>query len=130
MSFLCDLVSKVSLWMILPDICPISKKTIYQYFKDKNDLVLQVTRAHLEEEKLEIETIKQQTSNAIETLIEESLCLRRNITDMNPSLLFDLRKYHQQAWDLYLDSKEKVYIKIPKRNFGERGFGGILSTRD
>ena len=89
----------------------ISKKTIYQYFKDKNDLVLQVTQAHLEEEKREIEKIKEQTSNAIETLIEESLCLRKNITDMNPSLLFDLRKYHHQAWGMYLDCKEKVYIK-------------------
>jgi len=88
----------------------ISKKTIYLYFKDKNDLVYQVTSNHLEEEKKEIESIKNNTSNAIETLIEESMCLRRNITDMNPSLLFDLRKYHQQAWALYLESKEKVYI--------------------
>ena len=64
----------------------ISKKTIYHYFKDKNDLVLQVTSTHLEREKDEIRTIKDNTSNAIETLIEESLCLRRNITDMNPSL--------------------------------------------
>jgi AcrR family transcriptional regulator len=89
----------------------ISKKTIYQYFKDKNDLVLQVTSDHLEAEKLEIQTIKSSTSNAIETLIEESMCLRRNITDMNPSLLYDLKKYHQPAWELYLESKEKVYIK-------------------
>ena len=89
----------------------ISKKTIYQYFKDKNDLVLQVTRDHLEEEKQEIQTIKENSSNAIEILIEESLCLRRNITDMNPSLLFDLKKYHHQAWALYLESKEKVYIR-------------------
>ena len=92
----------------------ISKKTIYQYFKDKNDLVCQVTLAHLEEEKLEIEKIKEETSNAIETLIEESLCLRKNITDMNPSLLFDLKKYHHQAWSMYLESKEKVYVRSLK----------------
>ena len=88
----------------------ISKKTIYQYFKDKNDLVLKVTKGHLDEEKHEIQTIKDNTSNAIETLIEESMWLRRNITDMNPSLLYDLKKYHHQAWELYLESKEMVYI--------------------
>jgi AcrR family transcriptional regulator len=98
----------------------ISKKTIYQYFKDKNDLVLHVTRAHLEEEKLEIQTIKENSSNAIEILIEESLCLRRNITDMNPSLLFDLKKYHHQAWALYLESKEKVYVRSLRETL-ERG---------
>ena len=89
----------------------ISKKTIYQYFKDKNDLVLQVTSNHLKEEKLEIQSIKNTTTNAIETLIEESMWLRRNITDMNPSLLYDLQKYHHQAWELYLESKEMVYIR-------------------
>jgi AcrR family transcriptional regulator len=89
----------------------ISKKTIYQYFKDKNDLVLQVTSNHLKEEKLEIQSIKSTTTNAIETLIEESMWLRRNITDMNPSLLYDLKKYHHQAWELYLESKEMVYIR-------------------
>ena len=89
----------------------ISKKTIYQYFKNKNDLVLKVTKGHLDEEKHEIQTIKDNTSNAIETLIEESMCLRRNMTDMNPSLLYDLKKYHHQAWALYLESKEKVYIR-------------------
>ena len=89
----------------------ISKKTIYQYFKDKNDLVLQVTSNHLKEEKLEIQSIKSTTTNAIETLIEESMWLRRNITDMNPSLLYDLQKYHHQAWELYLESKEMVYIR-------------------
>jgi len=88
----------------------ISKKTIYQYFKDKNDLVLLVTRGYLEEEKIEIQSIKSNTSNAIETLIEESLCLRRSITDMNPSLLYDLKKYHHEAWELYLEFKEKVFI--------------------
>ncbi len=89
----------------------ISKKTIYQYFKDKHELVLLVSKDHLEEERLEIQAIKNNTSNAIETLIEESMCLRRRITDMNPSLLYDLKKYHYQAWALYLESKEKVYIK-------------------
>jgi AcrR family transcriptional regulator len=92
----------------------ISKKTIYQYFRDKNDLVLKVTRAHLEKEKLEIQSIKERTTNAIDSLIEQSLCLRKNITRMNPSLLFDLRKYHQPAWELYLECKQKVYIRSLK----------------
>lgn len=96
----------------------ISKKTIYQYFKDKNHLVLRVTKDHLEKEKLEIQSIKESTSNAIETLIEESLCIRRNITGMNPSLLFDLRKYHHQAWELYLECKQEVYISSLKETLG------------
>lgn len=89
----------------------ISKKTIYQYFKDKNDLVISVSRVHLDQERQEIIDIKNQTSNAIETLIEESLCMREKMSDLNPSLVYDLQKYHPQAWNLYLESKSEVYVK-------------------
>ena len=89
----------------------ISKKTIYQYFRDKNDLVLSVSKMHLEQEREEIYSIKSQTSNAIETLIEESLCMRTKMSDMNPSLIYDLQKYYPEAWNLYLESKEEVYIR-------------------
>lgn len=89
----------------------ISKKTIYQYFKDKHDLVLSVSKMHLEQEREEIYSIKSQTSNAIETLIEESLCMRTKMSDMNPSLIYDLQKYYPEAWNLYLESKEEVYIR-------------------
>ncbi|MDH3709941.1 MAG: TetR/AcrR family transcriptional regulator [Cyclobacteriaceae bacterium] len=89
----------------------ISKKTIYQYFKDKNDLVISVSKMHLEQEREEIQSIKDQTTNAIETLIEESLCMRKKMSDLNPSLIYDLQKYHPEAWNLYLESKEAVYIR-------------------
>lgn len=89
----------------------ISKKTIYQYFKDKSDLVVSVSRMHLEQEREEIQSIKAHTSNAIETLIEESMCMRTKMSDLNPSLIYDLQKYHPEAWDLYLESKEAVYIR-------------------
>lgn len=89
----------------------ISKKTIYQYFKDKNDLVVSVSKVHLDQDKQEIHDIKKQTSNAIETLIEESMCMRRKMSDLNPSLIYDLQKYHPEAWALYLESKQEVYIK-------------------
>jgi AcrR family transcriptional regulator len=69
----------------------ISKKTIYQFFKDKDDIVYK-------------------SEDAIDELIKVSLCLRKNLNRINPSLLFDIQKYHSRSWDLWLDYKNN-FIK-------------------
>ncbi|MGB5929410.1 MAG: TetR/AcrR family transcriptional regulator, partial [Cyclobacteriaceae bacterium] len=44
----------------------ISKKTIYQYFSDKEEIVCNVTEDHLSKEKAEIKSIVYGSDNAIE----------------------------------------------------------------
>lgn len=88
----------------------ISKKTIYQYFKDKDELVTLITAAHIERDRVELTTVINEASDAIDELFKLSLCIRKHIKDVNPSLLFDLQKYHPNAWDLWLDYKN-VFIK-------------------
>src|SRR5215207_4917906 len=71
----------------------VSKKTLYQHFVDKEDIVTMACRAHLERNSKEFEQIKITSKNAIEELALLSTCLKQNVEDMNPSLLFDLQKY-------------------------------------
>ena len=87
-----------------------SKKTLYQFFKDKDELVYSVTEAHIAADKDQLILIARQAGNAVEELVKLSACLRQNLRDMNPSLLFDLQKYHHSAWDLWLEYKNH-YIK-------------------
>ena len=56
----------------------ISKKTIYQYFKDKDELVCDTTRYLLECDRQEFESIQDKADNSIEELFLISKCLRRN----------------------------------------------------
>lgn len=88
----------------------ISKKTIYQFFSDKDDLVYTVTEIHLEQEQKDFECIHLEAGNSIEELFLVSKCLRKNLSDMNPSVLFDLQKYHSKAWRKFLDFKERVFV--------------------
>jgi hypothetical protein len=37
--------------------------------------------------------------------------MREKMSDLNPSLVYDLQKYHPEAWNLYLASKSEVYVK-------------------
>src|SRR5688500_9858131 len=76
----------------------VSKKTLYLHFADKEDIVTMTCKAHLEKHAEEFKKIKDTARNAIDELAKISVCLKRNMQDMNPSLLFDLQKYHPRAW--------------------------------
>jgi AcrR family transcriptional regulator len=88
----------------------ISKKTLYQYFADKDDIVASVTYGHLNREKKQYEANTNAARNAVEELVKLSLCLKENLKGMNPSLLFDLQKYHQNAWRIWTEFKN-VFIR-------------------
>ena len=76
----------------------ISKKTIYQYYKDKDEIVSLALKQHMDQQKTEYNEIFSKGANAIEELARVSQCMRKDFKDMNPSLLFDMQKYHPNAW--------------------------------
>lgn len=88
----------------------VSKKTIYQYFKDKDEVVTLALKSHMEMEKMEYDEVFDSSSNAVEELAMVSKCMRKDFKDMNPSLLFDMQKYHPDAWQIWLEFKNE-YIK-------------------
>jgi AcrR family transcriptional regulator len=97
-----------------------SKKTLYQYFEDKDDIVTQTTEQHVEREKLDFNEIFESSEDAIDELIKMSVCFRKNLTGLNPSLLFDLQKYHPKAWDKWINFKTE-FIKNSVARTIERG---------
>ncbi|MEO5601278.1 MAG: TetR/AcrR family transcriptional regulator [Cyclobacteriaceae bacterium] len=94
----------------------VSKKTLYQHFADKEDIVTVTCKAHLDRNAVEFQAIRDTSKNAIEELAQLSVCLKRNMQDMNPSLLFDLQKYHPKAWSVWLDHKNKFISDSVVRN--------------
>ncbi|MEQ9438518.1 MAG: TetR/AcrR family transcriptional regulator [Cyclobacteriaceae bacterium] len=89
----------------------ISKKTIYQHFRDKDEVVCLATLRILEREKTELDQIQGQAENAIHELHLLSNYIRQHIVNINPSALFDLQKYHQDAWEIYLNFKDTVFLQ-------------------
>ncbi len=94
----------------------VSKKTLYQHFADKEDIVTMTCKAHLGRHEHEFKSIQKTARNAIEELTQLSVCLKRNVQDMNPSLLFDLQKYHPKAWNVWLNHKNKFIRESVVRN--------------
>ncbi|MEO9485516.1 MAG: helix-turn-helix domain-containing protein [Ekhidna sp.] len=97
-----------------------SKKTLYQYFDNKDGLVFEVAMNHFEKETKEFEEIFNQSSDSIHEILLVSQCLRKHVFRMNPSLLYDMQKYHGRAWDKYLEFKHSTIRGHIERNI-ERG---------
>ncbi|QSE96960.1 TetR/AcrR family transcriptional regulator [Fulvivirga lutea] len=98
----------------------ISKKTIYQYYKDKNEIVSLSLKLHMDMNKQEYDEVFKESENALEELSKVSKCMRKDFKDMNPSLLFDLQKYHPKAWEMWTKFKNE-YIKNQVQTNLERG---------
>jgi len=86
----------------------ISKKTIYHFFKDKNEIVYLISKLFLNEQKEKLDKIQNESENAIEQLYRATLHAREIFETINPSILFDIKKYYQSTWELYLDYEKNV----------------------
>lgn len=72
----------------------ISKKTIYQYFMDKDELVGKFVDYEILQRQSEIFNCFRAGSNAIEELFEISIFMNKFLRDQNPGMEHDLRKYY------------------------------------
>jgi TetR/AcrR family transcriptional regulator, cholesterol catabolism regulator len=94
----------------------VSKKTLYQHFADKEELVMMVSKSHLERNAKEFERILETSENAVEELARISGCMKRNLEGVNQTMLFDIQKFHPRAWSVWLDFKNKYIRESVIRN--------------
>ncbi len=88
----------------------VSKKTLYQHFADKDELVTMVTEAHMSSSKKMYEDIRKKSENSIDELHKIGTQVRRHIEEQNPTLLFDIQKFHPKAWSVWVEYKDN-YIR-------------------
>ena len=89
----------------------ISKKTIYQFFKDKNEIVREFTLCQCNCRRDDFEEIPDKSQNAVEALVLVSQCIRRNVATLNPLLLMEVKRYYSDAWKIFLEFKEHTFYK-------------------
>ncbi|MCU0383503.1 MAG: TetR/AcrR family transcriptional regulator [Cyclobacteriaceae bacterium] len=94
----------------------VSKKTLYQHFADKEDLVTEVCFVALKCDQEEYEKIEATAENAIDELVKISLVMKKHMAETNPTLIFDLQKFHPRAWSVWTDFKEKYIRQSVVRN--------------
>lgn len=86
--------------------CGVSKKTIYQHFKDKDTVVLEVTKEYLHQEEHDLQKIHESAKDPIEELVSITKWFRDMLANMDISLLHDMKKYHPNSWTVFSQHKE------------------------
>ena len=93
-----------------------SKKTLYQYFTDKDELVNAVFDMALHSNEGRCTISREKRDNAIHEIFLSFDMMREMIVNMNPSLLFDLQKYHPSAYQKYLSFKNDFLYELIRTN--------------
>jgi AcrR family transcriptional regulator len=88
-----------------------SKKTIYHFFNDKNELVIALVKKKLEEDECQINDIIQSSDNVIEEMINMMKCSEEIFSRINPIVIHDMQKYHPDAWSEFQKFKANVLVK-------------------
>src|SRR5688500_9912606 len=71
-----------------------SKKTIYQHFKDKDELVEAVVEEILETNQVQCNADRNSADNAVHEIFLVMDMMAEMFKTMNPSILYDMQKYH------------------------------------
>jgi AcrR family transcriptional regulator len=106
----------------------ISKKTLYFYFEDKNDLVEQAVISHLNKNQEIVLSFCNKANNAIQEVQQLMQCVNIQMKDTHPSVIFDLQKYHPDAYELFKEHKFTFILDIIKSNITRGQKEGLYKT--
>jgi AcrR family transcriptional regulator len=106
-----------------------SKKTIYTVAKNKEELVVKTLSAYLNEEMSRCCAYSEESFNAIEELLSIAKHIIEQMHNMNPVVLYDLKKYYPKAYKLMEDYRFSFIYETMLNNL-KRGVKQGLYRKD
>jgi AcrR family transcriptional regulator len=107
----------------------ISKKTIYEHFTGKDELVTEILRQRINHIQQLFRDLTAQSKDAIEANLLMIQFLDGLFRNMNPVVVVDLQKYHPEAFQIYQDHMYGFVIDAMRRNLA-RGISEGLYRED
>lgn len=116
----------------MDDICRkmgMSKKTLYGVLDSKSDLIDLVLNKNITESEQHLDEIQKNSKDAIDEMLQISSYILNVVTQMSPSAIYDLQKYHPQSWKIV---KEYQQTRIEQRIYNNlvRGQKEMLYRTD
>jgi AcrR family transcriptional regulator len=106
-----------------------SKKTIYQYFVDKDELVEAVVEADISNMQQDCASVMSDAKDAVHEIILSIDRLLEQFRNMNPMLIYDLEKFHFRGFQKFMEHKNKFLLQLIRNNM-ERGLAEGLYRED
>jgi hypothetical protein len=96
--------------------CGMSKKTIYQYFTDKDELVDAAAECHIKDNKCMCETERKKAKDALHEVFLAMDMAKGMIDKLHPGILHDLEKYHPNTFNKFRKHKNEFMYKVVRDN--------------
>lgn len=93
-----------------------SKKTIYQHFDDKNDLVLKLMRNKMDTQCCVMDGCTHQADNAIHELFLAIVNMMDMLSKINPVMIHDIQKFYPEAWAHFKNFRENFLLQKTRDN--------------
>ena len=93
-----------------------SKKTLYQYFADKDELVEAVVDGHISIIQTDCTGCRKDARDAVHEVFITMERIIEQFSNMNPMVLNDLAKFHFKAYQRFREHKDKFLAKIIREN--------------
>ncbi len=94
----------------------ISKKTLYELFKDKDELVLECIKYMLNDNQVQTEKALKNSINAIDQAINILMIMEKMIRGMNPVCYLDLQRFYPSAAKYLNDHKDSFMFQCISDN--------------
>lgn len=94
----------------------VSKKTIYQFFANKDEIIIAMTDLSVLHKQTQITAVADDSLDAIQEIMETMKHMRQMFLQMNPNLFYDLQKYYPKAWEKFVEFKGKFILTIIEKN--------------
>jgi AcrR family transcriptional regulator len=100
--------------MTMDDVCrelAMSKKTLYQHFANKADLVDQAVRHVFGLHQFSMDQIAAEHENAIDRMISRYAFLMRMMESHGPNMMFPLKKYYPKTYDWLFAQRQRTMVE-------------------
>lgn len=93
-----------------------SKKTIYKYYKEKDEIVHSLMQLSIEDDKCRIKRIYDSKLNVVEEVFEMMKEMRELFSKINPIVFHELHKYYPETWKEFQKFKSEFIQEMVERS--------------
>jgi AcrR family transcriptional regulator len=115
----------------MDDVCRelgISKKTLYQYVSDKNDLIAKVLDQDIQEDEKVICALQTSGLSAIDELLHIQKMVTEKVQHMHSSIIYDLKKYYPESWGRIIRHRNEFIVGCIEQNIIKGQQEGVFRT--
>ena len=102
-------IKSVSMDDIAADLA-MSKKTLYKWFANKDEMVHAVMAQHLDRTQRDCDQLQGHATSAIDELFRKMGWMKQQFADVHPGIFYDLQKFYPATWQLWVAHKQEYIL--------------------